>query len=755
MSLQYSPIIMEAAGKRLVWEVDKDQADLTVEGPCEERSSAARGEIWSGSLLPAFEIASGGGTIYVKAAPSALERDPAGAGFRIALRFGKYGSGSLEGVATEWGLRFTSLKANWTPDVRIVSMQFGTRPLTRTEQLRAPRLDCTYWPDWSSEGYCVPAAVSSPTQSFFRRWDMGDARLPLGSFGDAMGTPYAAAFPRPLYAAAMGGRYGWIAFGPGAIPDAPLTLQLQSATASLHFAYREDLWSPPDLTTRVWAEPLRLAWGDSGYEALERLYASFGPFEPKSAHHVRSFLCTWGDFKENRFDLKRLAQRASRSAPADMVIMDDCWETYNGSGEPNLERFPDFAADLEVLRGFGYEIAFWQSLGWVDDPEASGLTAEDLLCGPDGTPRQWRWSGSPFGDSGYHYLLDPSSARTRTLIVERTQRIMRSWRPAALKLDFGYGFPGPDACVPRNPSYRGERLAYFLLQLTCEAAKSVDLSVTIIYYGVHPLLRDVTDMISLDDLGDAGDSAAHEIAGHNQRCLWAALAAAHGMPVNTSTGYYWHALGSILLDTSVVGVNGLTLGEFDNDGGRMTDSDMNRWVALQAWHRRSCGWKPLWLEADIGSLKGEPRIVSWGRMEAPREGEDTAATGAVVAGATEVDAASVASLTALALRGRGGEKAVQYEQVPYVRFTGNWALISQDGQDLNVSGRFVCIPFSAGTLVIDGEFADIRAYGAVEGRLTPLATLSRHPSDLPELRLSVTEEELPSLAGYEIIRCSP
>jgi len=737
MDVQYPPIIAAVKGKRLVWEVGKDQAALTAEQPHAnehaEQPSAGRSVIWFGSLLPAFEIESGGGeTVYVKGAASAVKFDAAGTGFRIALDFGAFGSGSLDGAATEWGLRFTCLQTNWTADTRIVSMQFGTRPLTRAEQLRAPRLDCTYWPDWSSEGYCVPAAGSSPTHSFFRCWDMGDAKLPLGSFGDAMGTPYAAAFPRPLYAAAMGGRHGWMAFGPGEIPDAPLTLQLQSTTASLQLAYREDLWSPPDPRQRTWSEPLRLAWGDSGYEALDRLYASFGPFEPKSPHHARSFLCTWGDFKEGRFDLKHFTRRVSRSTSADMVIMDDSWETFNGSGEPNLERFPDFEADLEALRGQGYEIALWQSLGWTDDPEASGLTAEDLLCGPDGVPRQWRWSGNPLGEGGYHYLLDPSSARTRQLIVSRTQRIMRRWRPAALKLDFGYGFPGPDACVPRNPAYRGERLAHSLLQLTCDAAKSVDPTVTIVYYGVHPLLRDVTDMINLDDLGGAGDSAAHEIAGHNQRCLWASLAAAHGLPVNTSTGYYWDALASILLDTSVVGVNGLTLGEFDNDGKRITDSDLNRWAALQTWHRRACGWKPLWLEADVGSLKGEPRIVSWGRIEAPNS-----------------------VLTALALREHGSSKAIRYEQVPDVRFTGKWALISQDGQDLSVSGRFVCIPFSAGTLAIEGSFAAVQAYGAVEGRLTPL-DLDAPPRavDLPELRLEVTEEQLSKLAGYEIIRKS-
>ncbi|QJD86470.1 hypothetical protein [Cohnella herbarum] len=735
MKLRNSAIVARVAGKCLIWDTEKDRAVLGHEPESGEIESSSLTRVcWSGSLLPAFEIASADGrTDYVKASVASVTVAEASARriYHLALSLDGYGSGSFVCEETDWGLRFSRLEVSWLSDTRVISLQYGTRLMTDIELARAPRLDHAFWPDWSSEGYCVPAAGSSPTHSFWRSWDMGDARLPLGSYGDAMGTPYAAAFPRPMYAAAMGGRDGWLAFGPGDIPDAPLTLQLQSVTACLHYSYREDLWTSPDLRKREWIDPLRLTWADTGYEALLRLYTSFGPFEPKSPRHARSFICTWGDFKEGRYDLKRYKERVSSSVEADMIILDDRWETYNGSGEPDLERFPDFEADLDGLREQGYDIAVWQSIGWLDNPEKSGLSSQDLLCGLDGVPRQWRWSGNPIGEGGYHYLLDPSSERTRQLIVERTQRLVRKWRPAALKLDFGYGYPGPDVCVPRDPAYRGERLAYSLLKLTYEAAKAIDPDISIIYYGIHPLMRDVTDLINMDDLGDAGDSAVHEIAGHNQRCLWASLAASHGMPINTSTGYYWDAFGSILLDTAVVGVNGLTIGEFDNEGNRITDADKNRWAALQTWHRRTCGWKPLWLEADTGSLKGEPKLVSWGRIES-LSGRDT--------------------LTSLVLRNDRSE-AKGYDPVPYIRFTGQWALISLDDRDLAASNSFVCIPFSAGTLSIDGTFTSARVYGAIDGHLTILSTLPGSTSiGEPELRIAVSQEDLSGIAGFVIAR---
>ncbi|MEK0313237.1 hypothetical protein [Cohnella sp. 56] len=720
-----------ADGMKLEWDVSRDEARLLRENPGTGAAQPEAGgnPVWTGSLLPAFELDADGTAVYVKAVAKSCVAGQNGE-WRIGLDLGEHGSGAIVCDMPGWGFRIKRLDVTWSRTPRIVSLQFGTRPLTAAERRRTPSAASVHWPDWEAEGYCVPAAGSSPTHSFWRSWDMGDARLPLGSFGDAMGTPYAAAFPRPLYAAAMGGRHGWLAFGPGEVPDAPLTLRLQSSTACVHYAYREDLWGPVDADTRVWTEPLRLAWGGSGYEALAALFDSFGPFEPKSPRHLRSFVCTWGDFKEGRFDLKKFVNRISGATQSDMVILDDSWETFNGSAEPDYALFPDFDADMANIRAHGYELAFWQSVGWTDDPEAQGLTKEDLLCGPDGEPREWRWSGSPFG-AKFHYLLDPSSERTRRLIAERTERLVARWKPAALKLDFAYGYPGPDAAVPRDPAYRGEKLAFSLLKLIHDAAKSVDPDITIIYYGIHPLMRTVSDLINIDDLGDAGDSAAHEISGHNQRCLWASLAARHGMAVNTSTGYYYGALGPILLDTAVVGVNGLTLGENDNDGKQMEPADLNRWAALQTWRRRTCGWKPLWLDADTGSLKGEPRLASWGRLEAGPDGGEPNL------------------LTALALRGEG-QDAVSYPVAGTVSFTGRWALIAQDDRDIADAQQVACIPFAAGELLLGRPFGRVRVYAADGGKTVPVRTIEA--ADLPGRKLVVTEGELASIAGFVIER---
>ncbi|MFD0670731.1 hypothetical protein [Cohnella sp. GCM10027633] len=711
-------------GKKLAWNVTEDRATLS-----DETTGTT---IWEGGLLPAFELCfPDGRRAFIKAEATRIDPLPEGMN-RIALRFGDAGEGALDCEWASWGLRIASLSAEWAEDASVVALHFGARLLTASQLARTPTFAPDFWPDWSAEGYCVPCAGSSPTKSYWRSWDMGNARLPLGSFGDAMGTPYAAAFPRPLYAAAMGGKAGWLAFGPGDVPPAAVTLELRAATACLSYSFREDLWGAPDTRRRSWDEPLRLAWGDSGYDAMARLYGSFaagassdGRTDAQRIGHARSFVCTWGDFKEGRYDLHKIVDRLADRIPADMIILDDGWETAMGTAEPNEARFPDFEGDVARFRANGYDVAFWQSVGWIANPELAGLAAEDLLCGPDGIPRRWTWSGNPLRPESHgYYLLDPSSDRTRRFLTERTERLVRRWRPAALKLDFGYGMPGPDVASPRNPAYRGERLALELLRIIRDAAKSVHPEVTIIYYGIHPIMSRYCDLVSIDDLGDAGDSADYERSGHNRRCLWAALAGATGMPVNTSTGYYWDALPSILLDTAVVGTNGLTLGTADSAGKPMTDAMMQRWNALEAWRRRETArWEPLWLEVELGGMHAETDIVSWGRIE----------RGGVLA--------------ALALRGDRREPK-RYEQVPFVSFAGHWALIAQDDLGVDASRSLACIPFTAGTLRLEREFSTVHAYGRSDGAWTRLWTVAR--DELPGGELVVREEDLSRIAGFVV-----
>jgi hypothetical protein len=568
-----------------------------------------------------------------------------------------------------------------------------------------PNLELPFWPDWEAAGFAIPGAKGGPEQSFFRRWDFGNANIPLGSFGPSMGTPYAAAYPRPLYSAAMGGSDGWVAFGPGAVPDGALTLQIRSSNAALEYLYREDLWGALKSRDRVWEEPFRLFWAHDAWDAYLQLFQSFPSTLPVAAAHQESHWNSWGNFVLNHFGLRPLADRIADNVGAKILMLDDGWETNRSSGIPKLSRYPNFYDDLAYIRSKGLEVGFWQACGWVDDPAASGLAADDLVQGTDGVPRRVNWMMGTQAEV-HHFVLDPSSPRALEFLRRRTLRIMHELKPHLLKLDFGCGLPSPNVAVPRDPSMRGERFSYTLLKTIADVAREVDPGVTIQYYSIHPLMAPIEDLITLDDLGDAG---SQESAGHGEWSIWAALAGAQGRAINASSGYDWCQDNEVLLNTAVIGAPGAVLSLPTNGEAPPPCLDYHHRRALILWYRHTTLWKPLWLNSEKGAIGCEPRPRCFGRLE-PIQGEDR--------------------LTALALRPDGaGENKINVPGLGEVRWQGRWAIIAQDDDGLAASHRLACIPFDGGFVQLPRTTAPLRVMAVEKGEYS-LTSWSWHAATL-------------------------
>jgi hypothetical protein len=682
----------------LAWDLRADVARVT-------RGEAAK-PLWQGPLLPGFWLQlADGEKRFVKAEADPAGPLPASSGGDVPLRLPGLGRATLRFSAESWGLRFQELRVTWDgAPPKIIGLYFGAAPLTAGQQTIVPSLDLPFWPGWNAEGYCVPSGKGGPVQSFFRNWDLGHATLPLGSFGPSLGTPYAAAFPRPLLSAAMGGQDGWVALGPGTIPDAALLFEIRATAGALHYLYREDLWGAVAGRTRTWSEPLRLAWAATAWDAFHEIFASFGIAKPAAPIHQQSHWNTWGDFKGGHHDLHFEADQAV-ALGAHVLVIDGGWESSTGSGVPDRRLFPNFPDDLKYIRGKGLAVGFWQTIGWIGDPDAAGLAREDLLAGKDGRPRRASWNMAVDSLASAEFCPDPSSARAREYLRRRTIRIMREYDPQVLKLDFGYGLPGPDVAAPRNPAFRGERLAFELLKITVEAAREVKPDVSIQYYGIHPLMREVTDVVALDDLGDAG---GYETEAHGQWAVWSALAAANGAAIMASSGYEWKHDPEILLNTAVIGAPGSVLPVPRPGEPPLSARQISRRQALARWYRRTTGWAPLWLNSEQGALGREPQLRCFGRMER--------------IGGTE-------RLTALVLRPEKPE-GVAARPLRGMRWEGRWALISQDDSSLFDSSRLACIPLDAGFLelpldappsrvlaVRDGREEDARNWSFVEGKL--------------------------------------
>lgn len=703
-----------SGGYQFYWDIAKDSAVLVKEQP--------NVRIWKGSLLPAFWLQTAAGEKqYVKAklAGRSELRDNGGT---VQLTLGTLGKGTLDIRNQKGVVRFSKLEIDWIgAPPRIISLYFGTSALRAENKAKATTLEQPFWPDWSAAGICVPSAKGNPVQSFFRMWDMGHANLPLGSFGPSLGTPYAAAFPRPFYSGAFGGDQGWVVLGAGTVPEAAMVLKLQSSNGCLQYLYREDLWGNSNEKKRIWQEPLRIGWAGTAYDAYHAYFDSFGPLAPVAAIHQRSIWNTWGDFKNRDYDLKAIADKAL-DFKADVVAIDQSWESSEGSGLWSEKRFPKYQDDLRYIRAKGLKTGYWQNVVWLEKPEEYGLTAQDLLVGIDGQPIKTSWDMNPHGHG--NYCLDPSSPKSAAVIRSRTHKIMRELKPEMIKLDFGYAVPSPDVATARNPAMRGEKLPYSLLRLIVDAAWEVNPNITIQYYSIHPLFREVQNLLALDDLGDAG---SHEAEGHGQWSIWSSLAGRQGTAIMASSGYDWDADEEILLNTAVIGAQSSVLPRKLKDGSPIPQQKISKRVALAMWYRRSVGWTPLWLNSHKGSFAQEPKPVCWGRLES-KQGSNR--------------------LTALALRDSAGLS--DRSAIRNIRWQGRWAIISQDEQSIFETGKLALVPFDGGFVEIPLAKRPAKVVAVLNKAEKPFASWEWKNGTLKINGASLREE--PGLNGFLVYK---
>ncbi|HTJ14698.1 MAG TPA: hypothetical protein VL547_21815 [Dinghuibacter sp.] len=635
------------------WNVEHDSAVVTrlPEG----------GTLWQGSLLPAFWLEVGGRKQFVKTSMTSLSKTDSG--WSIALRVGALGEGKLLVSVEPWGIRFKRLDVRWAArPPALIDMYYGVSDQAIKRSGVWPTWDRPFMPDWRSLLYCVPGAKGGTAKSYFRMWDFGQANVALGNFGPALGSPYGAAYPRPLLYAGMGADSGFVAVGAGSIPDAALSLRIQSTRGCFEYVYDEDIWGALPGNRRVWDEPLRICLGDNAWTAFKQYYGSF-PVTGTASIAPRSFFNTWGVWRNKTYFIRPIADFA-KSLGATTLVLDDPWETSQGSGMPNRDRFPHFDEDIAYIRDQGMSVGFWETVGWVKDPFALGLTKDDLLLDRNGHPCMANWNFDPSSDT--YYCLDPSSAKVRDFLRRRTIHVMQTLQPVILKVDFMYGMPSPSMAVPRDPRYRGERLGAELVHLVAAAAKSVDPHVIIQGYGTSPLELEDLDMVSLDDQGDLWYDVA---AGHQQWSMWGALLSDRHVALCGSSGYDWDRDDEAVLNSCVLGAPGASL---PIDG--TPDVYFDRRLAVYKWYRHTLNWTPVWMNSDMGGYTRPQRLNCWGRME--KTGGDPV-------------------LTALALRDGGAAPAL-----PRVRWKGRWALISQDNHDIFSTPALAIIPFDTGMISI-------------------------------------------------------
>ena len=693
---------------RLDWELKNDRARMW--------HPATGQTFWNGGLLPAFWVENGKGErLYLKTEVVELsELDNAKT--KLSLYIPEWAEGSLMVEKNDWGICFTELRIEWNEEIpRIIEMYWGTVAVDEKFQSMLSDEQRPFTPNWEASGYCVPGAKEGPAQSFFRFWDFGHSHIALGCFGPSMGAPYGAAFPRPALFFAMGDNGGWISFGVGELPDAALTLKLQSGLAAMRYNYREDLWGAAEKREKIWNNPLKITFGKNAYEAFSNYFASFPVKEGvPSAIHQRPAWNTWGNWKEGKYAISPIVDLA-RKVGAEVFIVDDPWQVTRGSTEYNKELFPNFKSDLEYVNKNGMRAGFWETLGWVEDTLACGLTKKDLVCDKNGNPCVTSWTFNPL--AGGFFFVDLSSARSREYVKERTITQMKFLRPQVIKLDFGYGMPGPQMGVPKNPELRGERHAFEFIKLVSQAAKSVNPDVTILYYGINPLFLEHIDIVSLDDQGDLWYYIKE---GHDQWSIWASLLSDRKVAITGSSSYDWHTDDEVILNSFILGSPNALLSTELPDGSPVPERYLNRRLAINKWFRRTTLWEPEWINSHLGDLLAPQQLNCWGRIENKK-------------------------LTALVLRGK---KMPEYDVLNPYEWSGRWAIISQDDERaISEASKIAVIPFDAGeiSITVSSKPKKIIAVG-----LTGESPSKNWKWKQGKLTLEINEAQLNNTAGFMV-----
>lgn len=414
--------------------------------------------------------------------------------------------------------------------------------------------------------------------------------------------------------------------GFAALPAGDLLLRLRDERFSPVLQLRGDLWGhlrgPASFELGA---PLVWTVGADYTEAIrayQRALAETGavsvepPSARKAAAATASQFNTWGaqlagGTASQRFDQEALdtidAQLAASGLDVEMFVVDDKWEGEYGRLEHAADRFPEFEATLQRLRGRGLLVGLWAAFLRCDDPATHGLTTADLLRGRDGRPIVLGPAEAPY------FLFDVTRAGVRDVLRQRIAAFVARYRPALVKFDFGYEIPDLSQCAPADPAYGGERLLGLALEVVVGALRAADPDIVVMYYALSPLFAPYVDVHSVDDLW----LNAHEYhAEAGRRLFFSRLLADLGVVSYGSGGYDWVHQADIWLDSVAAGPLGM-LGAFTRD---LSDSSCP--PSLVALHnglarlsRRSTRFR---LDAigggGLGPVTGA-RSSSWVRLE--------------------------------------------------------------------------------------------------------------------------------------------
>ncbi len=359
------------------------------------------------------------------------------------------------------------------------------------------------------------------------------------------------------------------------LPSGDLFLELYEGSCSPWIDYRSDLWKhlrgPGKISLgATWSWSVATDYRDaiaSYYRSLLQvgLIHVHQNSPRKTAIALTPEFCTWGSqVDENKFqdhldeaflNETYLALKAS-GMKAGLFSIDDKWEGSYGNLQHSTERLPHFEQFLDQLRADGYRVGMWAALMRCERPADIGLTEDNMLKRPDGTPYLARNSGT-----SHYYILDVTQPEVAKALSDLVRRFIRRYKPDLFKFDFGYELPAVGIAAPQDKRWTGERLMWKGLDVVIGAMREENPDLVVMYYQLSPLFLNYFDLHSTDDLFLAAGEYDLEA---NRRIYFSSLLGPLGIPTYGSSGYDWASAPHIWFDSAAVGTIG-SLNDFKAD----------------------------------------------------------------------------------------------------------------------------------------------------------------------------------------------
>ncbi len=359
------------------------------------------------------------------------------------------------------------------------------------------------------------------------------------------------------------------------LPAGDLFLNMYQGTCSPWVDYRSDLWKhvrgPGKLTlgaTLVWSVGPDYRDAISGYYR-SLLQSGIIHIHQNSAHKTQMALtpefCTWGSQVDENKEQDHLDEafleetyRALKASglKAGLFSIDDKWEGAYGNLEHSKTRLPNFEQFLEKLRADGYRLGIWAALMRCERPSDIGLTEDNMLKTPDGTPYQAKNSGTT-----HYYIIDFTQPAVEKVLTDLVKKFIRRYKPDLFKFDFGYELPAAGIAAPQDKKWTGERLMWKGLDIVIKAMREENPDLVVMYYQLSPLFLDYFDLHSTDDLFLAAGEYDLEA---NRRIYFSSLLGPLGIPTYGSSGYDWASAPNIWFDSAASGTIG-SLNDFHGD----------------------------------------------------------------------------------------------------------------------------------------------------------------------------------------------